>query len=206
MTGDRFRILFVCSGNICRSPFAELVTRHLLARRLPQQDVGRFSVGSAGINAVVGADMDSFTRNELTRCGLHRAARTRHVARQLDRVTVATADLVLTAERAHRAFVVATHPAALRTTFCLLEFPRLLASANLNPLEHDPVQRARTAVAAAAMERGMVPSVSLEDDAVPDPMGMPEPARQHSYALIGSAMCSALGALLGEWQPTSFTN
>jgi protein-tyrosine phosphatase len=24
-----FRLLYVCSGNICRSPFAEILTRHL---------------------------------------------------------------------------------------------------------------------------------------------------------------------------------
>ncbi len=206
MTGDRFRILFVCRGNICRSPFAEVVTRHLLTRRLQPLEAERFSVGSAGVSAVVGADMDPRTRAELIRCGLHRESRTRHVAQQVDRATVAAADLVLTAEREHRALVVATHPAALRTTFCLLEFARLLASAELDPFEQDAVRRARAAVAEAAMERGMAPPVSPEDDSVPDPMGGPEEVRARSYALIGSATRTVLDAILGEGRTTSFTN
>ena len=30
---DEFRLLFICTGNICRSPFAEILTRHLLRGR-----------------------------------------------------------------------------------------------------------------------------------------------------------------------------
>ncbi|HWO68422.1 MAG TPA: hypothetical protein VNO31_51165 [Umezawaea sp.] len=206
MTGDRFRILFVCGANICRSPFAEAVTRHLLTRWLPPGEAFRFSVVSAGVKAVVGADVDARTRAELIRCGLHRESGARHVAQQVDRSSVAMADLVLTAEREHRGVVVAMHPPALRTTFSLLEFSRLLASAELDPLERDAVRRARTAVAAAAAERGMAPPVSPEDDSVPDPMGGPEELRAHSYALIGSATSSVLDAILGEWRRTSSTN
>jgi protein-tyrosine phosphatase len=206
VTGDRFHILFVCSGNICRSPFAEVVTRHLLARRLHPREAECFSVGSAGVSAVVGADMDSRTRAELIRRGLHDESRTRHVAQQVDRAAVAAADLVLTAEREHRALVVATHPAALRVTFSLLEFSRLLASAKLDPFEQDAVLRARAAVAAAAMERGMAPPVTPEDDSVPDPMGGPEDVRAQSYALIGSATRTVLDAILGERRTTSCTN
>ncbi|QND48647.1 low molecular weight phosphotyrosine protein phosphatase [Rhizobium lusitanum] len=43
---DRFRILFVCAGNICRSPLAEGIFRHLAS------EAGRsaaFEVDSAGI-------------------------------------------------------------------------------------------------------------------------------------------------------------
>jgi protein-tyrosine phosphatase len=206
VTGDTFRILFVCSGNVCRSPFAEAVARHLLTKWLHPRQAEHFSVGSAGVNAVVGADMDPLARAELIRCGLHRESRTRHVAQQVDRASVAAADLVLTAERRHRALVVATHPAALRTTFCLLEFSRLLASAKLDPFEQDAVLRARAAVAAAAMERGMAPPVSPEDDSVPDPMGRSKETRAHSYALLGSATSTVLDAILGERRAASFTN
>ena len=49
MTG--FRILFVCVGNVCRSPLGE----RLLAARLPAD---RFEVSSAGVGALAGAAMD----------------------------------------------------------------------------------------------------------------------------------------------------
>src|SRR5690606_17999769 len=44
--GERVRILFVCSGNICRSPTAQAVFRHLLMREAPDL---RVEVDSAGI-------------------------------------------------------------------------------------------------------------------------------------------------------------
>ncbi|HMK86714.1 MAG TPA: low molecular weight protein-tyrosine-phosphatase [Steroidobacteraceae bacterium] len=54
MTREPFRILFVCLGNICRSPTAEGVVRHLLASRAPELEVevdsagtGDYHVGSA---------------------------------------------------------------------------------------------------------------------------------------------------------------
>jgi protein-tyrosine phosphatase len=44
-TGSRVHVLMVCTGNICRSPTAEAVLRHLLERQGLQAEVG---VGSAG--------------------------------------------------------------------------------------------------------------------------------------------------------------
>lgn len=46
----RFQVLFVCIGNVCRSPLGE----RLLAARL---DGERFEVRSAGIAAMVGSPM-----------------------------------------------------------------------------------------------------------------------------------------------------
>jgi protein-tyrosine phosphatase len=45
MSADRIRVLFVCLGNICRSPLAENVFRHL-ARERGVEDL--FEVDSAG--------------------------------------------------------------------------------------------------------------------------------------------------------------
>ena len=49
MTGDRTTVLFVCSGNICRSPYAEAAA----AARL---DPTRYSVASAGTVAWHGTE------------------------------------------------------------------------------------------------------------------------------------------------------
>jgi protein-tyrosine phosphatase len=185
----------VCTGNVCRSPFAEFLTRHLFAERLRPEDAARFSVASAGIRAAVGARMDSATRAELPRWGVPGTAADDHVARQLDQPTAAAADLVLTADRAHRAHVVGLRSVALRTTFCLREFSRLLASVTLDPAERDPVRRARLAVAATSLARGSVPPVSPADDAVPDPVGLPREAHFLSCALIGTALRTSLRVL-----------
>jgi protein-tyrosine phosphatase len=198
VTGNSYRILFVCTGNICRSPFAQLLTQYLLAQWLPPEDAALFSVGSAGTRAIVGAGMDPLTYGELGRWGLRDVAGDRHFARQLDRAAVASADLVLTAERAHRSHVVALHPPALRTTFCLREFSRLVTSVTMDSARHDPVRRMRVAVAAAALERGMTPPVGTADDSVPDPVGQPPEAHNHSTALIGAAVCSMVKVFLGD--------
>ena len=42
------RVLFVCLGNICRSPTAEGVFRHLLAQEAPDLQVDVDSAGTAG--------------------------------------------------------------------------------------------------------------------------------------------------------------
>jgi protein-tyrosine phosphatase len=42
---DRFRILFVCAGNICRSPLAEGIFRHMAASA---GRAGEFEIDSAG--------------------------------------------------------------------------------------------------------------------------------------------------------------
>ena len=47
MIGDRTTVLFVCSGNICRSPYAEVAARRIL-------DPARFDVSSAGTIATPG--------------------------------------------------------------------------------------------------------------------------------------------------------
>src|SRR5262245_22693993 len=44
------RILFVCMGNICRSPTAEGVFRKLLAERAPELDVEIDSAGTHGFH------------------------------------------------------------------------------------------------------------------------------------------------------------
>src|SRR4051794_14997408 len=57
-----FRLLYVCTGNVCRSPFAEIVTTDLLRRRLGEDLASRISVTSAGVQAVVGSGMHPDTR------------------------------------------------------------------------------------------------------------------------------------------------
>lgn len=83
------RILFVCSGNTCRSPMAEAITRRRLAER-GRHDV---EVRSAGTGAVNGMPASGGARRATAAYGLdldgHRSSR-------LSEDLVAWADLVLT--------------------------------------------------------------------------------------------------------------
>jgi protein-tyrosine phosphatase len=182
-----FAILFVCTGNVCRSPFAAALTRHLLDDAMPPGDAARFAVASAGSSAPVGAGIHPATRAELAAWGVTGPAVDGHYACQVDAALLSKADLVLTAERHHRAHVVQVYPEALRTTFCLREFHRLLSTVDhLTPA--DPVARLHAAVAEVAARRGTIPPVPPDQDAVPDPYSGPAAAHRHSAAMLGGLL------------------
>jgi len=173
--------LFVCTGNVCRSPFAEILTRHLLAERLGEGGAAEFTVRSAGTLAVIGAGIDDLTRAELAPWGLDGAAADGVVAHQLDARAARSADLILTAARRHRSLVVELAPTALPKTFCVREFARILGGADTGELPNDPIERAEAMVRLAGRTRGLLSYASEESDAVIDPIGGP-PALHHRAA------------------------
>ena len=61
------RILFVCLGNICRSPTAEVVVRVMAAREAPELELEVDSAGTAGYH--VGEAPDPRTRAAAARRG-----------------------------------------------------------------------------------------------------------------------------------------
>jgi protein-tyrosine phosphatase len=189
-----FRILFVCTGGICRSAFAEILARHLLRERLGVVDAARFTVASAGTAAVLGAAMHPFSRAELARWGLAGMARGFR-SHPLDMPVVAGSDLVLTAERRHRRAAVELQPSALRTTFCVREMARLAKEVRAETLPDDPVERAKAAVAAARKLRGAARYVPVEEDAIPDPVALGPSAHHDTAKLIEESLLGLISLL-----------
>ncbi|TQM14799.1 hypothetical protein [Pseudonocardia kunmingensis] len=184
----QFRLLYVCTGNICRSPFAEILTRHLLVGRLGGRGAAAFDVASAGVQAVVGSGMHASTREELAPWGLHRAAADRFVARGLQPDMIEDAHLVLGANTRHRAVVVDRQPAALATSFSLREFARLAGEVDPAQLPTEPVSRAHALVEQVRTRRGVSPPSLPEADRIPDPMGGPPQAHHEAAVLIREAV------------------
>ena len=56
------KIIFVCFGNICRSPMAEFVMKHLVAQRGIEKN---FLIESAGCHPSIGTPMAEGTAREL---------------------------------------------------------------------------------------------------------------------------------------------
>ncbi len=170
---DRYDVLVVCVGNLCRSPLAERLLRHRLA------EMSDVEVSSAGVRAVIGAPMEASAALELTRRGGDPAG---FVARQLTSDLVAGADLVLTATRELRGRVVALAPLALKRSFTLLELAALLEE---HPWGDADPTRAEL-VARAADWRG---SVADRGDAldVPDPIGGPPELHREAADLVDAA-------------------
>ena len=163
MVGDA-RILTVCTGNICRSPFMERALQSELDR---SWGPGVVEVRSAGTGALAGEPMNPPALRVLQAAGYSADG---FVARSLTPEIVASADLVLTATRRHRGLVAQMHPKALRYAFTLREFADLVSDV---PRESyaadDPRSHVQALVQAAAARRGMRPPLSDEDSDIVDP-------------------------------------
>lgn len=197
-----FRLLFVCTGNICRSPFAQFHTRFLLGARLGPW-ARAFSVQSAGTSAVRGHRMHDDSRAQLSTRRDHPDVAA-FTARQLPDRDVLLADLVLTMTREHRSTVLGDVPKALPTTFTLREFARLLRAvdpAALAALPRNPVRRAHALVELARGARGTVPAVPAEQDAVPDPISGGPEAHAEAARVIDESLRTFLGLLVPPLPP-----
>jgi protein-tyrosine phosphatase len=115
LMNDIFRLLFVCTGNICRSPMAEGLMKVLL---FPASD-RRIMVCSAGTHAADGLPAES---------GAVRAAREHgadigaHRSRAIDGSLIARADLILVMERQQARFIQSTATVARDALRLLGEF------------------------------------------------------------------------------------
>jgi protein-tyrosine phosphatase len=112
------RVLFVCMGNICRSPTAEGVFRKLLAERAPDLDVHIDSAGTHGYHT--GAAPDPRACRAAERRGVDlRPLRARQVtARDFEHF-----ELVLAMDEQNREFLIEVCPAEYRHRIrLLLEF------------------------------------------------------------------------------------
>ena len=121
--GDEARILIVCTGNICRSPFIERLLQHNLDESQPTSGAG-ILVSSAGTGALTGQSMDEQAAAQLV---AHGGDPTGFIARDLTADLIEESDLVLTATREHRGQVALMHPPALRQVFTFTDFADLVA-------------------------------------------------------------------------------
>ncbi|GIH71414.1 arsenate reductase/protein-tyrosine-phosphatase family protein [Sphaerimonospora thailandensis] len=156
-----FHILFVCTGNICRSALAERLTRSMLGPGSP------LTVSSAGTRAVPGRPMAERARRELARLGGEAEG---FVSCPLTAELVVTADLVLAASSEHRAEAVALHPLAAARAFTIAEFGALARAVPAENIarHREPERRAHTLVTEARALRGLV---RVDHPDIADPYG-----------------------------------
>ena len=110
----RYRVLFVCTGNTCRSPLAEVALRQALGN-----DASRVEVGSAGTAAGSGSPAQPHARAVARENGLDLEG---HQSRRLTADVLAGADLVLLMDPADRARVEGLDRDAAAVTYGLAGF------------------------------------------------------------------------------------
>ncbi len=125
-SADPHGVLFVCTGNICRSAFAEAYLRD----RLHQLDISAVPVSSAGIQAVVGHDMDA---DMSTQACAHGVAGVGHAARQLTGRMLRDADLVVVFGPEHFSWIAQEHPEFLSRCVALGRASDVLATSAMTP-------------------------------------------------------------------------
>src|SRR5947208_14418223 len=110
-------VLFVCTGNVCRSPMAEGIFRHAVQGR------GDFRVLSAGLGAVDGHAPSPYAVQAVRELGIDISGQR---SRMLSPELVHQADFIFGMTHSHIDTVMLLYPHAAEKTFLLREFDETL--------------------------------------------------------------------------------
>ena len=193
-TDSSFEILFICTGNQCRSAVAEVVTRSV-TEGLP------VAVSSAGTSVGQSAPSPKRTLKAASALGYELGE---HRSRPLADDQLESADLVVGFEIAHVAAAVIERGTDRAKTWLLPQLvgmlERLPADAPSGPdsREADPVARARARLAAADRLRSS--ASPMLGDQIADPMGRSAKTHQATARTIDN-LCKRMVALLLSSRP-----
>lgn len=180
-----YRILTVCTGNICRSPAVEILLRSVLDRSVEVGSAGTYGLISHAISRPMGALLAADGLNS-----------DRFRSHALTTEMAQDADLILPLTSDHRRQILEISPLALRKTITLGEFARLSAAVPPGTIsgDDDDARFAQLVPAAVALRHTQP---GPHDDDVPDPYRQGDAAYLAAYTQI-KAHVSAIRAALGQ--------
>jgi low molecular weight protein-tyrosine phosphatase len=119
MSGDRFGVLFVCTGNICRSPTAEGIFRKLAADAGMAEAVTADSAGTHGYH--VGEPPDPRAQRAAAKRGYDLSALR---ARTIEDSDFQRFDLILAMDRDHYSILSSAQPRAAHKVKLMMSYAR----------------------------------------------------------------------------------
>ena len=169
-------ILFVCTGNVCRSPMAEL----LFHRYVPDSDI---VVSSAGTHGLSNYCIDPYGADILRRVGVDSSG---FRSRRLTKDIAMQADLLLCFDGGERESIVIDAPKTIRRTFMLTDFAAIClvtARQGVCSTADTPSDRLLSAIEAAPLLRPNLP----RPEPIPDPYGRDVAAFEQTFGRIVAA-------------------
>lgn len=122
------RVLFICTGNLCRSPMSEYLLKHLVAKANDKS----MAVGSAGVIANIG---EMASENAIAVMAENNIDMSGHLSKPLTQEMADWADLIIVMEKYHKRVVTRLYSGSEKKVKMLSSY---VSSGVISEEIHDP--------------------------------------------------------------------